>query len=90
LMRRLWAALFLLALLGGGGAIVGSCGDDRGPANADAGNQVDAAMTTDAQTGPPDSTASNALMGCLERAGELPRPPSGHLACDLIPPGLSL
>jgi len=30
------------------------------------------------------------LSHCLERSGELPHAPSGHLPCDLIPPGLSL
>ena len=27
---------------------------------------------------------------CLERPGELSRPPAGRLPCELIPPGLSL
>ncbi len=33
---------------------------------------------------------SNALSACLERPGQLPRPPAGMLPCELIPPGLSL
>lgn len=31
-----------------------------------------------------------ALSGCIERPDALPRPPSGALPCDLIPPDLSL
>jgi len=39
-----------------------------------------------------DSSAppSNALSACLERPDQLPRPPTGKLPCELIPPGLSL
>ncbi|HEY0464692.1 MAG TPA: hypothetical protein VGC79_10800 [Polyangiaceae bacterium] len=33
---------------------------------------------------------SSALAACLERPDQLPRPPTGKLPCDLIPPGLSL
>jgi len=33
---------------------------------------------------------SGALTACMERPGELPRPPAGKLPCELIPPGLSL
>jgi hypothetical protein len=35
---------------------------------------------------------SGALSACLERPGELPRPPSpkAKLPCELVPPGLSL
>ena len=36
------------------------------------------------------SNPSSALGACLERPNELPRPPSGKLPCELIPPGLSL
>ena len=31
-----------------------------------------------------------ALSACLARADELPRPPTGALPCELIPPGLTL
>ncbi|HYQ01555.1 MAG TPA: hypothetical protein VER96_22935 [Polyangiaceae bacterium] len=34
--------------------------------------------------------AGKTLSGCIERPDTLPRPPSGALPCDLIPPGLSL
>ena len=27
---------------------------------------------------------------CVDQPGELPRPPSGRLPCELIPPGLAL
>jgi hypothetical protein len=30
------------------------------------------------------------LTACLDRPGELERPPTGRLPCDLIPPGLRL
>lgn len=38
-----------------------------------------------------DAASGNGTVGgCLERPGELPRPPTGSLPCDLLPPGLSL
>lgn len=37
-----------------------------------------------------DEPADGALKACLERPGELPRPPRGQLPCELVPPGLSL
>ena len=36
------------------------------------------------------SNPSSALTACLEQPGELPRPPTGKLPCELVPPGLSL
>jgi len=40
--------------------------------------------------GSSNAKPSGALSACLERPDQLPRPPSGKLPCDLIPPGLSL
>lgn len=31
-----------------------------------------------------------ALTACVERPTDLPRPPTGRLPCELIPPGLTL
>lgn len=40
--------------------------------------------------GPPSETAPDAapkvLKACLERDSDLPRPPTGELSCELIPP----
>ena len=33
---------------------------------------------------------SGPLRSCLDRPDELPRPPTGQLPCELIPPGLTL
>lgn len=37
----------------------------------------------------PETTVDD-RKACLDRPGELPRPPAGHLPCELIPPALSL
>jgi len=34
--------------------------------------------------------ADGGLAACLERPGQLERPPNGRLPCELIPPGLRL
>jgi len=34
--------------------------------------------------------AEDELVGCLETPSTLPRPPTGKLPCELIPPGLKL
>jgi hypothetical protein len=44
----------------------------------------DAATTLDAM---PDGTV---LGSCLDQPSDLPRPPTGRLPCELIPPGLRL
>jgi hypothetical protein len=46
----------------------------------------DAAQTGDAAI-PADG---GAFTGCLDRPTELPRPPTGTLPCELIPPTLNL
>jgi hypothetical protein len=37
-----------------------------------------------------DNNSGSALTACIERPDTLPRPPTGVLPCELIPPGLSL
>ena len=54
-----------------------SCTDDP-PLDA----QPDASVVPDA--------APEALTHCIDRPNELPRPPTGQLPCELIPPGLTL
>ena len=49
---------------------------------------VAAACSSDAGSMP--TMQDDAESACLERPGELQRPPTGKLPCDLIPPGLSL
>ena len=51
----------------------------------------------EAVTGAPGSGGSSGagggsgvLRSCLDRPDELPRPPTGQLPCELIPPGLTL
>lgn len=41
-------------------------------------------------SGDSNAPPSNSLRACLERPDELPRPPTGKLPCELVPPGLSL
>lgn len=44
-----------------------------------------------AQSSDPAVTADESPVGgCLDRPSELPRPPTGVLPCELIPPTLSL
>jgi hypothetical protein len=37
-----------------------------------------------------DDDSPTDTANCLDRPGDLPRPPEGRLPCDLIPPGLSM
>jgi hypothetical protein len=37
-----------------------------------------------------EAPAPGTLRACLDTPADLPRPPSGALPCDLIPPGLEL
>ena len=82
---------FLFALVAAG-ALASGCGDDSGPrhdggsnpdlnASADLGG-VDLAHGADLAHG----DGSMTLSSCLEAPGSLPRPPSGGLPCELIPP----
>lgn len=49
---------------------------------------VAAACSSDSGSAP--TAQDDAESACLERPGELQRPPAGKLPCELIPPGLSL
>ncbi len=82
-MRRL-VILALLAL----GALGAGCGDNSvGPAD-DAAPVPDDAMPIDAPPDAPDAGVTQ-VAPCLERPDELPRPPTGALPCDLVPPGFT-
>lgn len=82
-MTRWISTLTLCLALGCGG---GSSDD------SDAGPQPVDAASPDA--GMPDAAAPDAgpqtLSSCLDRPGELPRPPARGLGCDLLPPGKTL
>lgn len=47
----------------------------------------DAAPEGDAPAVDAGPTGDAALAPCLDRPGELARPPSGGLPCELLPPG---
>ena len=75
-MRALaWFVATALAVVAAG------CGDNRGPAPAEdaAPPAIDAAVDA-----PPATTGP-----CLDRPTDLPRPPTGALPCDLLPPGFA-
>lgn len=72
-MRR---CLLLFAI-----CLLGACGDD-------ASTPADAATPADGRT--PDAAVPDGGMpvsACLESPTDLPRPPTGQLPCDLLPPG---
>jgi hypothetical protein len=83
-----WVLLAAVALPG--------CDDDKvangnpGPGKdagllEDSGKPVDSGNPSD--SGNPDTGNSDSgLKPCLEQPGDLPRPPSGGLPCDLLPP----
>lgn len=94
-----WKGGPLLLLLA---ALAGSCADDASPkqtseadtgVGSDAGPEVDTSDGLDAAIGADAGIDSGAplppLVPCLERPTDLPRPPSGELPCDLLPPGFS-
>lgn len=72
---RVW---FFLAAL----CLTGACSGSTAAAN-DAGT-ADAAMPA------PDAALPDggAVTSCLDRPGELARPPAGRLPCELIPPDI--
>jgi hypothetical protein len=65
-------------------ALLGACGDNLEPVRDDAG-VVDA--SPDAAI---DAPTQQAVGPCLARPTDLPRPPTGALPCDLLPPGSTL
>jgi len=64
-------------------ALLGACGDNLQPVTDDAG--VDA--SPDAA---PDAPMQQTVGPCLPRPTDLPRPPTGALPCELLPPGSTL
>jgi hypothetical protein len=82
--------LGLVAVLTGMGALL-HCGDDDRFADSDAGTSppvlVDGAPPVPVDALAPDG---GRLTSCIDRPTDLPRPPTGRLPCELIPPGLSL
>lgn len=58
--------------------LLGACGDNLTAKFADGG--------TDAGDAAPDASPQ-AVGPCLDRPTDLPRPPTGALPCDLLPPG---
>lgn len=68
------AAVLLLA-----GAFA-SCGKNDPGVKADSGVMMDGRSS--------DTPGMGGAAACLDTPGDLARPPSGSLPCDLIPPGL--
>jgi hypothetical protein len=71
-MRR-WILMLALCL-------AGACGDDGSSSPDDASRPPDASAL---DAGAPDGGATGS---CLEQPTDLPRPPTGQLPCDLLPP----
>lgn len=71
-MRR-W--IFILAL-----CLAGACGDDGSSSPDDASRPPDA---SEPDAGAPDAGAATS---CLDQPTDLPRPPTGQLPCELLPP----
>lgn len=64
-------------------ALFSACDDDEPGSAAGGGGETGAGGSNDAgSAGAPAST----LNPCLDRPGELQRPPSGGLPCELLPP----
>jgi len=75
------AALLMLA----------ACGDNSDPVHDhdDAGNVEPADASTELDAGLELDAAIVPLAPCLDRPDALPRPPTGALPCDLIPPSFA-
>lgn len=58
-----------------GAWLAAACGDNHGQAPGDA--------------APDDAGVDAALAPCLERPTDVPRPPTGALPCELLPPGFA-
>jgi hypothetical protein len=82
MIRHTALAAILLA-----GLLLASCDDD---ANDRPGSSAGAAGDSGSETGGAGGEDAETSAPCLDRPGALPRPPSGRLPCELIPPGLSL
>lgn len=86
-MRRIHVAAFGLAI---GAACVSACDDDPSSPVVDAGSDAPAGQDAPGPDAAVDLPAPPAAASCLDRPDVLPRPPTGQLPCDLIPPGLRL
>jgi hypothetical protein len=69
-------------------ALVGSAcsDDDKSTSN---GGQPPALDSNVVDAGTPDGAAPAPLAACVDRPGDLPRPPGTELPCELLPPGFS-
>jgi len=72
-MWRALSAILAVGLLG--------CGDNHVRPPADA--------FPEEPDGAPSDAGIEALGPCLDRPTDLPRPPTGQLPCDLLPPGFA-
>ena len=64
-----------------------ACGDNSKPSSTeDAAVAIDGALPVDASIDAPPTVVGGP---CLERPTDLPRPPTGALPCDLLPPGFA-
>lgn len=63
-------------------ALFAACGDNLDPITPQDGG-------TDAPDAMVDA-APQAIGPCLDQPTDLPRPPSGSLPCDLLPPGFTV
>jgi hypothetical protein len=73
------AALLVLAL-------ASSCGNNK-PQGAGTGGKPGTGGDTNPGSG--GAGGVGPLKACVDRPGELPRPPADGLPCELIPPGLA-
>lgn len=64
------------------GLTAAACGDNDAPQSP-----ADAAVADAAGDAAPDSAVPLTGGPCLDQPSELPRPPTGALSCDLLPPG---
>jgi hypothetical protein len=72
---------------------VGACGGGKGnPDGGTGGSSIGGNVGSGGATGGGGGGGGSIGSGsaCLDQPGALPRPPSGRLPCDLIPPGLRL
>lgn len=81
----------LAAVITATGSLV-HCGDDDGRPDVDRGAAPPVLVDGAPSPSPPDAVAPEGgrLTSCVDRPTDLPRPPTGRLPCELLPPGLSL
>jgi hypothetical protein len=80
----------LATALLGGVLVAGACGGKGNNVPTDGGPGGNAGSLGAGGSIGGGGGAAGGLAACLDRPGELARPPSGRLPCDLIPPGLRL